>query len=177
MHILPPQVFDQYAGKYRHSKMNMSFTAYRQNARYLLQVQAGNDETTMELYPYSETRFLTDSGNTEVNYWFYEIWLREGTITEDSAAFDIYVLDRNGQAASGVTVDIDTEYHSMENGTVEDNYSQTTDSAGKASFTVPVDHTGWLSLDGLAWQTTRATSRQRFSHSLCIPNPGGEYYS
>ncbi|MBN1933898.1 MAG: serine hydrolase [Anaerolineae bacterium] len=65
---LSPDVFDAYVGVYDHLELNMTLTAYREQDRFFVHVDSSQGEMTMELYPYSETQFFADYGDTEVRF-------------------------------------------------------------------------------------------------------------
>jgi CubicO group peptidase (beta-lactamase class C family) len=65
---LDPAVFDTYAGVYELSERQIVLVVRREERRFLLELRTMAEQTTLELYPISETRFVADMGATEFEF-------------------------------------------------------------------------------------------------------------
>jgi CubicO group peptidase (beta-lactamase class C family)/ABC-type transport system involved in multi-copper enzyme maturation permease subunit len=65
---LDPAVFDTYAGVYELSERDIVLVVKREERRFLLELRTLAEQTTLELYPISETRFIADMGATEFEF-------------------------------------------------------------------------------------------------------------
>ena len=65
---LDPLVFDAYLGEYELADMGAVVIPMREGKQYYLQLKMATGETQMALYPLSETRFLTDRGDGEIEF-------------------------------------------------------------------------------------------------------------
>ena len=116
------------------------------------------------------------SGSTSASFYvlFYYVWYHKISTTNTSASFEVCVSDPDGKAVSGANVNISYDDDGS-SWTPDKTEQKTTDSAGKASFSISYT-TSYLSIDGTA---SAAGKTQEFSGSLSIsaapdePEPEG----
>lgn len=65
---IDPALYDAYAGEYVIAETGMVLVPRREGTCFLLDLRLPSDETTIELYPVSETRFIASMGDTALAF-------------------------------------------------------------------------------------------------------------